>query len=211
VPKPQPVCLALVGPSGSGKDSVLEKLRSRHRFHLVVTATTRPPRPNEVDGRDYMFVSRERFLEWQAQGQLLEHAEIYGEWFGVPRAQVSEALASGLDVVLRINHVGAAAVRAAGPPGGRLVVVVLQAESEVQLARRLVARGTESLEQIAGRLRQAQRDGPHMLRMADYVLVNREGGLEQCAAQLEAIMVAERARVRQGGREQGTGGTGGRY
>jgi guanylate kinase len=120
-PPPRPLVLVVSGPSGVGKDAVLQRLRARRpNLRFVVTATTRERRPGETDGVDYHFVSRPQFEAWIERGELLEHALVYGEYKGIPRAQVDAALAAGEDVVLRIDVQGAATVRrmlAAPAPG----------------------------------------------------------------------------------------------
>jgi len=107
-----PLLLVLSGPSGSGKDSLIECLGRRGLdIFRVVTVTTRPPRPGEIPGRDYVFVSAEEFERLRAGGQLLEYAQVYGHWYGTPKEPVRQALARGQDVLLRADVQGA---RAAG-------------------------------------------------------------------------------------------------
>lgn len=114
----------------------------RPDIYFVITATSRGMRPGERDGVDYFFVSRQQFEAWIAAGRLLEHAVVYGEYKGIPRAQVEDALARGTDVVLRVDVQGAATARRLLPG---LVSVFLVAESEAALVQRLVARKTEPL------------------------------------------------------------------
>ncbi len=172
---------------GVGKDAVIKRLEHlRPDLHFVVTATSRPRRPNEVHGVDYHFVSKEQFEEWIAGDQLLEHAVVYGEYKGIPRQQVEEALQRGTDVVLRIDVQGAATMRRLLPG---VVSIFIAAESEAELVQRLVARKTESIETLAVRVDTARQE---MQRMADfdYIVVNRDGKLDDTARQLGAIIDA---------------------
>ncbi|HMN31261.1 MAG TPA: guanylate kinase, partial [Caldilineaceae bacterium] len=110
--QPKPLLVVLSGPSGVGKDASLQTLKqTEYPFYFVVTATTRPQRPNEVDGVDYHFVSVGEFAEMIEQGELLEYAVVYGDYKGIPKKHVREALASGKDVIMRIDVQGAATIR----------------------------------------------------------------------------------------------------
>lgn len=143
VAPPQPLVVVISGPSGVGKDAVIRRLQEkRPDLYFVITATSRPKRPGEQDGVDYFFVSREEFEAWIARGRLLEHATVYGEYKGIPRQQVEDALARGTDVVLRIDVQGAATVQQLLPG---LVSIFLVAESEAELVERLIARKTEPM------------------------------------------------------------------
>ena len=135
--------VVISGPSGVGKDAVIQRLQAkRPDLYFVVTATSRAMRPGERDGVDYFFVSRAQFETWISEGRLLEHALVYGEYKGIPRAQVEDALAGGTDVVLRVDVQGAATVRRLLPG---LLSVFLVAESDAALVQRLLARKTEPL------------------------------------------------------------------
>jgi guanylate kinase len=104
---PEPLLIVISGPSASGKDTVVQRMKEHgQEFQFVVTATTRERRPGEVHGRDYWFVSKAEFARMVKEGELLEHAMVYGEEKGVPRAQVRDALASGRDVVMRLDVQG---------------------------------------------------------------------------------------------------------
>lgn len=149
-------------------------------------------RPGEVEGKDYFFVSKEQFEKWISTDQLLEHAIVYGEYKGIPRSQVDAALARGSDVVLRIDVQGAATVRKLMP---NVVTIFLVADSEASLVTRLVSRKTEEKEKLLLRVATA-REELRRLPEFDYVVVNRDGQLEQCVAQLGSIIEAERCKVR---------------
>jgi guanylate kinase len=197
-PATKPLVLVVSGPSGVGKDAVLQRLRARRpQLRFVVTATTRSRRPDEVDGVDYHFVSRAAFESWISKGdkELLEHALVYGEYKGIPRAQVDRALAAGEDVVLRLDVQGAATVRrllrASGTPHASVFVV---AESRCALARRLAARGTEDQEALRRRFREAEAEVARLGEF-DYVVVNREGRLEECVDSLAGVIDAHKLRL----------------
>ena len=192
IQRPHPLLIVISGPSGVGKDALLTRMRERDvPFHFVVTATSRPPRPGEVNGKDYYFISREKFEEMLAQGEFLEHAVVYGEYKGVPKAQVREALASGKDVIMRIDVQGAATIRKLIP---QAVTIFLAASSEEELRQRLISRHTESPEKLARRIAVAREE---MLRLPefDYVVVNRDGGLDDAVDRVLAIVTAEKCRV----------------
>ncbi len=189
---PAPLLVVVSGPSGVGKDSLLQRLKERgYDFAFVVTMTTRPRRPNEVDGRDYFFVSREHFDRLIDAGELLEHSLVYGDYKGIPKDQVRRALASGKDVVMRIDVQGAEKIRRIVP---NAVTVFLIPSSEEELVRRLMARRTETADGLARRIATARDE---MLRMDefDYVVVNRNSHLDEAVDQVVAIIAAEHCRV----------------
>lgn len=160
---PSPLVVVISGPSGVGKDAVIRRLQSRRPdIYFVVTATSRPMRPGERDGVDYYFVTRETFENWIATDQLLEHAVVYGEYKGIPKRQVEEAIKRGNDVVLRIDVQGAATVRNLLPD---IVTIFLVAESEKELVNRLVARKTEPEDKMKVRIATAKSE---MARVAEF-------------------------------------------
>lgn len=185
---PRPVLAVLTGPSGAGKDSILERLKPLlPRAHFAITATDREPRPNERDGVDYYFVSSQRFEEMAARRELLEHARVYGQWKGVPRAPVQQALAQGRDVVLRTDVQGARYI-ASSIPGA--VTIFIAPPSLDELERRMRTRGGDSAEQVAIRLQTARQEMEQAGEF-DYYLVNDD--LDRCAAEAAAIIERERA------------------
>ncbi|KXZ42445.1 hypothetical protein GPECTOR_145g736 [Gonium pectorale] len=191
-PASRPVVIVISGPSGVGKDAVLTRLKEqREDLYFVVTATSRPKRAGEVEGRDYFFVSRERFEGWMAEGMLLEHALVYGEYKGIPRQQVDAALAAGTDVVLRIDVQGAATVKRLMPD---CISIFVTADSEDVLVKRLVARKTEPLDKLLVRVQTARQENEHIAAF-DYVVVNRDGELDECVRQVSGIIEAEKAKV----------------
>ena len=190
--EPQPLLIVLSGPSGVGKDSVMERMKERGApFHFVITATDRPPRPDEVHGVDYFFVSTETFEKMIAENELLEHARVYGQHKGVPKHQVREAMDSGEDVVMRVDVQGAATIRRLAPEA---VLIFLTASSEEELAQRLRDRGSDSPEQIRERI-DASREEMTYLPLFDYLVVNRDGALDRAVDDVLAIIRAEHCRT----------------
>jgi guanylate kinase len=181
--------LVISGPSGVGKDAVIRRLQEkRSDIHFVVTATSREMRPGEQDGVDYYFVSKEQFEEWIAEDRLLEHAVVYGEYKGIPRQQVEDALNSNTDVVLRIDVQGAATMRRLLP---EMVSIFLVAESEEALVQRLVDRKTEPEDKMKVRIETAREEMSHVDEF-DYVVVNRDGEMENTVTRIEDILLAEK-------------------
>jgi guanylate kinase len=162
-------------------------------FHFVVTATTRPQRPGEVDGVDYIFVSTGEFAELIEQGELLEYAVVYGDYKGIPKAQVRQALASGKDVVMRIDVQGAATIRRLVPEA---VLIYISAESEEALVRRLRERKTEPEDQLKMRIATARQELKR-LELFDYVVINADDKLDETCRKIAAIITAEKCRVEQ--------------
>ena len=192
--EPQPLLVVLSGPSGAGKDAVLKRMKELgYPFHFVVTVTTRPKRPGEVDGVDYYFISEEEFADMLARGELLEHAVVYGQHKGIPKRQVREALASGKDVILRIDVQGAATIRKMVPEA---VLIFLTASSEKELLRRLKRRKTETPEELERRIATV-REEMKRLPEFDYVVINRDGALDEAVKTIAAIITAEKCRVKQ--------------
>jgi guanylate kinase len=192
--QPNPLLVVISGPSGVGKDTVIKRMKELgYPFHFVVTATTRPPREGEVQGVDYIFVSKDQFLEWIDQGELLEHALVYGEYKGIPKGQVRQALASGQDVMMRVDVQGAATLRSIMPDA---ILVFLVAGSEEELLARLRRRGTESKEALQRRIA-TLREEMGRVREFDYIVVNRDGQLDRAVEQIAAIIMAEKCRTDQ--------------
>ena len=189
----QPLLVVLSGPSGVGKDSILMRMRDiGFPFHFVVTATSRAQRPGERDGYDYHFVSKERFEEMIARGALLEWAEVYGHYKGIPKREIVQALQSGRDVILRIDVQGAATIKRLAPDA---VFIFLAPGSFDELHNRLQWRRTESPDQMEQRLAMARRE-MDALDNFDYVVINREDHLDDAVGQIRNIMSAEKQRVR---------------
>jgi guanylate kinase len=189
-----PLLVVISGPSGVGKDMTLKRLQEMgYPFHFVVTATTRPKRPDEVHGLDYFFISKGEFAEMIEQEELLEYAVVYGDYKGIPKEQVRQALASGRDVIMRIDVQGAATIRKLVPEA---VLIFLSAESEEALVRRLRERKTEPEDQLKLRIATARQE-LKQLGWFDYVVINTEDQLDETCRQIAAIITAEKCRVQQ--------------
>lgn len=159
----------ITAPSGAGKTSLVHALMEREpSLSFSVSYTTRPKRPSEVDGRDYFFVSRERFEQMIEAGDFLEHARVFDNFYGTSRQQVERSLASGQSLILEIDWQGAAQIRQAMP---ECVSIFILPPSRQELERRLRGRGTDSDEVIARRLSDAASDMEHWTEF-DYVIVN---------------------------------------
>jgi guanylate kinase len=189
---PQPLLIVISGPSGVGKDTVMQRMKERGLpFHFVVTATTRPQRSNEVHGRDYWFVSKEEFARMINEDELIEYAVVYGDYKGIPKQQVREALASGMDVVMRIDVQGAETVRKLAPEA---LMIFITTENEEDLVRRLETRKTETADSLAIRIATARKELKRV-EVFDYVIVNREFHLDETVEVIRSIIQAEHHRV----------------
>ena len=191
-PMTWPLLVVLSGPSGVGKDSALARLRSLpgHRY-FAVTATTRSVRPGERDGVDYIFLDHQVFQRMVQEGELLEYAQVYGNWYGVPKAQVTDAMGRGQDVVLKLDVQGAATIKGLAPEA---VFIFLAPSSMEELRDRLLRRGTESGRDLDGRASIAWAEMKHLAAF-DYVVTNRDGVLDEAVASIDAIIKAEKCRV----------------
>jgi guanylate kinase len=191
-PSMQPLLIVISGPSGVGKDSVLMRMKERGLpFHFVVTATTRSQRPEEREGVDYIFVSREEFAAMIDEGELMEYALVYADYKGIPKAQVRKALASGKDVLMRVDVQGAATVRKISPEA---ILIFLTTSSEQELVDRLEMRSTESSEDLKLRIATARQEFKRIGEF-DYIVVNRDGALDETVDTITAIIAAEHHRV----------------
>lgn len=192
-----PVIILVSGPSGVGKDSVIARVRKRATFAVPVTMTTRPPRPGEVEGRDYYFVSREQFLAHLEADELLEHAEVYGNLYGVPRSEWPRVLATGQDVIVRVDVQGCRTLRPLLP--GAITVFMVPAPREASVDEQLRAleaflrQRNERDEVIAQRLAAAPAELAAIAEF-DHVVLNVFGGLDAAATDVLSIVEAERAR-----------------
>lgn len=192
--KTTPLLIVISGPSGAGKDTVMQRMIERGLpFHFVVTATTRPKRANETQGRDYLFVSKEEFARMIEQNELIEYAIVYGDYKGIPKDQVRQALASGKDVVLRIDVQGAETVRKLAPEA---LMIFVTTENEEELERRLRDRKTETSDSLALRIATARKE-LQRLEAFDYVIINRDFYLDDTVDTIRAIIDAEHHRVQQ--------------
>ena len=188
---PSPLLVVLSGPSGVGKDVALQRMMELGcPLTPVVTATTRPQRPGELHGREYLFLSPQEFDRLLAANEFLEHAAVYGNRYGVPKQPVREALGRGQDVLIKADVQGAAAIRALVP---QALLVFLAPPNLDELAVRLRQRKTESAEELERRLRTAAREMERQ-HLFDYVVVNHNGRLDEAVDRIQAIVEAEKQR-----------------
>ncbi len=190
---PGAMLVVISGPSGVGKDAILDVLRelpAHASHHYVVTCTTRARRPGEVDGLSYHFLDPDRFRELLDSGGLLEANEVHGNWYGTPRQQVADALSAGRHAILKIDVQGADVVRARVPDA--LLIFVAPPSSE-ELVGRLTSRGTETAEELSLRQRNAA-DEMARQKDFDYVVINETGQLDRTAQRIGEIIVREAAR-----------------
>ena len=181
--------IVISGPSGVGKDLLVARMRAaRPGRHYAVTATTRGMRAGELDGVDYHFVGKSRFEDMIGKGELLEWALVYGNYYGVPRAQVEEALAGGRDVVVKIDVQGAATIRGIAPDG---VFVFLAPPSREELRRRLMGRGSDRGDALERRLAAADREMSEAVKF-DCVVAHGTNRTDEALEEVEACV--ERAR-----------------
>ena len=189
---PGAMLVIISGPSGVGKDAVIDALRRRNRrpdYHYVVTCTTRARRPGEVDGLSYHFLDVGRFIALRDAGELLEANEVHGNWYGTPRVQVREALLAGSDVILKIDVQGAQEVKENVPEAVLLFIVPPSLES---LFQRLKSRATETADELELRQRNAAIELGRQ-EDYDYIVENRDGEVEATAERIERIIESERA------------------
>ena len=187
------ILVIISGPSGVGKDTIIDALKRRPHdpdYHYVVTCTTRAMRPGEVDGVDYLFLDPETFASQRVGGEFLEANEVHGNWYGTPRWQVREALAAGRDVILKIDVQGAQVVKEKVP--GALLIFLIP-PSLADLFERLRSRATETADELELRQRNAAIE---LARQEDYdyVVTNETGQVERTAERIDEIIVDEHRR-----------------
>jgi guanylate kinase len=187
----QGILFVLSAPSGTGKTTLCENLRATPDFIYSVSCTTRPPRPGEVDGTDYHFLTRDEFLGKIERGEMLEYAIVHGNHYGTLKATVKEALTHGTDVLLDIDVQGAAAIRQTDDAMLRdsLVDVFIMPPTLEELEKRLRKRGTESEEQVKRRLHTGHEE---MKLWPVYKYTILSGSMEEDLTKFRAIMRAER-------------------
>lgn len=190
----RPRLIVISGPSGVGKDTVIELMRLNHpEFFFAVTATTRPRRPGEIDGVHYIFMQREDFLEARERGEFLESAEVYGNLYGVPKDRVRSALRSGKTVVVKVDVQGSASIRKFVKHG---IFIFLVPPSMAELTRRLRGRKTDDPEALMERISTASRELQEVHQF-DYVVCNESERVGETLATIDAILTAENCRVHQ--------------
>lgn len=183
--------IIISSPSGAGKSTLARRLMEWDpSLRFSVSATTRPPRPGEVDGQHYHFTDRAAFQAMVADGRMLEHAEVFGNLYGSPAAPVETAISEGRDTLFDVDWQGGQQIRASHL-GQQVVSIFILPPSLAELERRLRARGQDSEQVIAGRMRKSRDEISHWAEY-DYVLVNDD--LDATEAELRAILTAERLR-----------------
>ncbi len=188
----QGILAVVSGFSGAGKGTLMKELLARYdNYALSVSATTRPPRKGEQDGREYFFLSEEEFLRLIDTDQLLEHAIFVNHRYGTPRGYVTEQLQAGRDVILEIDIQGARRVKQQFPEA---LLLFVSAPSVEELKRRLAGRGSESEEVIQARLARAREEAEGM-DSYDYLLINDD--LDACVEEMHRIIQAQHARLSQ--------------
>ncbi len=187
----KPLLLILSGPSGVGKDAVLSRMKeAKVPLHYVVTVTTRPRRSNERDNLDYRFVCETDFQDLKQKQLLLESANVYGNWYGVPKEDVDHAMGSGKDTIVKVDVQGARNIKRIVP---QAVSVFLRPTSRTDLEKRLQRRKTESAADLAVRIKAAEEE---LTRMAefDYIVVNEWGQIDRVVDDISWIISVERCR-----------------
>jgi guanylate kinase len=185
--------IVLSGPSGAGKDALLTRLKDvDYPLAYITTLTTRSKRAEERDSIDYHFVSSDRFQEMIENNELLEWANVYGNWYGVPKKPVKEALERGRNTIVKVDTQGAATIKKLLPEA---VFVFLMPPSLEELTTRLTQRRTESAFDLARRIKTARQEIAQ-LPLFDYVIASNRDEIDQAVAQIKAIIAAEGCRVR---------------
>ena len=179
------------GFSGAGKGTLIKKMMGDHEgYALSVSATTRSPRPGEVDGREYFFVTKERFEKMIREDALIEYASYQDNYYGTPKAFVEKRMAEGCDVILEIEIQGAKKVRGKFPDA---VLIFITPPSAQELRKRLLGRGTETVEKAEKRLRRAAEESRYM-QDYDYLIVNDD--LDQAAEELHSLIASQHHAMR---------------
>ena len=188
-----PLLIVLSGPSGVGKDAVLARMRRSERpFHYVVTATTRHKRAREENGVNYHFLSPKQFQQMIDKHQLLEWANVYGNYYGVPRDEIALALSKGVDTIVKVDVQGAATLKKVLP---QAVFIFLMPPSLKALEKRLQRRRSESSEDLVLRLARAKEE-IESLPLFDYVITSRQNKLDEVVSQIDGIVAAEKRRAK---------------
>lgn len=190
-----PIAIILSGPSGVGKDTIARELIRRRpdKFHFVVTATTRDPRPGEVHGEDYLFLSNDEFAGMIERDELLEYAVVYNDYKGIPKVHIQDALESGQDVIFRVDVQGAATLRKLIPEA---VSIFLRTRTEEALIDRLTKRKSDTAEGLALRIATARGEMRRMDEF-DYCVVNPQGHPDEAVEKILSIVEAVHCRTNQ--------------
>ena len=191
---PKGILTVLSGFSGAGKGTAMKRLMEKYDdYALSISATTRNPREGEVDGREYFFKATEEFEKMIAQDELIEYARYVNHYYGTPRSYVEEQLENGKDVILEIEIQGALKVKEKYPD---TLLVFITPPSAKELRRRLIGRGTESMEVIEQRLARAKEEAEG-IDDYDCLIVNDD--LESCVDELHSVIQNEKKKVARNG------------
>ena len=188
-PKSNSLLIVLSGPSGVGKDAVLNHMKANHmNYHFTVTVTTRKKRPNEVDGVDYIFIEKSKFESLRKNDDLLESAEVYANFYGIPKSQVLNALNTGKNVIMKLDVQGAKTIKALAP---NALFIFLAAPSIESLRNRLEKRMTESPDALETRLKTAQSENTES-KWFDHIIINEDEQIDKTVGELEIIIAESR-------------------
>jgi len=188
----RPLFIVLSSPSGAGKDAILNRMKELdYPLEYITTVTTRPQRATERDDVDYHFVSRERFQEMISNNELLEWANVYGSWYGVPKQPVEQALSRGQDSIVKVDIQGAATIKKILP---QAILIFLMPPSMEELVVRLKQRHTEPLSDLALRIKTAEEE-IKQLPLFDYVVVSQRDKVDLAVSDIKAIITTEKCRV----------------
>jgi len=188
----RPLFIVLSSPSGAGKDAVLTRMKQLgYPLEYITTVTTRPQRAKEKNNVHYRFISTERFHEMIQRNELLEWAKVYGNWYGVPREPVKQALDKEQDIIVKVDIQGAATIKKILP---QAVFIFLMPPSMEELIIRLKQRHTETPFDLALRIKTAEEE-IKQLPLFDYIVVNKRDELDLAALNIKAIITAEKCRV----------------
>jgi len=191
-PLSSPLLIVLSGPSGVGKDAVLARMRALgYSLEYITTITTRQQRTKERNKVDYHFVSTEQFQEMITRNELLEWANVYGNWYGVPKQPVKQALGRGQDTIVKVDVQGASTIKKILP---QAVFIFLTPSSTEELIARLKQRHTESSFNLALRIETAEEE-IKQLPLFDYMVINRQGEIDLAVSDIASIITAEKCRV----------------
>ncbi len=190
--KPCSILMVISGPSGAGKDSVIQDLiKAQPNLHFVVTATSRAPREGEVDGVDYIFTTKEEFEQMIKNDELIEYAWVYQQYKGVPKKHVLDALASGKDVIMRLDVQGAEKVRSLFPEA---ILIFLTPASTQEWLQRLRHRGTDSEKDLTIRI-ETVKEELTKIDLFDYIVINAEPDVAKAVQDIQTIIRAEHLSV----------------
>ena len=191
-PKSSPLLFVVSGPSGVGKDALLDQLKSRDPNRTYpITATTRAPRPGEVDGVHYHYYSDDRFKEMIDHGELLEYAQVYDHYYGVPKSELSKGIVNGQDVIVKVDIQGAATIKRLIP---QAITIFIAPSTMDELLQRQSSRQTETPAELMLRMETAKQEIGTIPEF-DYLVTNTQGELDKAVAQVESIIAAEKSRV----------------